>query len=116
MMCYRFSCTLRPGPLPTAISLVESALPDTLRVLTAISRNRPPATPLQSALTELPFVTPPESALPKKGEGRSVPNRALFCSLVFSNSNRISYNGPICRETTGVGYPHQKGRGPIEVG
>src|SRR5438552_8927787 len=70
MTCYRFSCTLFPGPLPTAISPVESALPDTLRVLTAISRNRLPATPLQSALTQLAFVTPPESALPEKGEGR----------------------------------------------
>src|SRR5437660_903528 len=81
MTCYRFSCTLRPRPLPTALSLVESALPDTLRVLTAISRNRPPATPLQSALTELPFVTPPESALPKKrgGEVCSQP-RALLQS------------------------------------
>src|SRR5438270_986089 len=81
MMCYRFSCTLRPGPFPTPLSLVESALPDTLRVLTAISRNRPPATPLQSALSEFPFVTPPESALPKKWEGRSVRQpRALLHS------------------------------------
>src|SRR5882724_7008185 len=34
---------------------------------TEISRNRPPTSPLESTLTRLPFVTPLESALTKKG-------------------------------------------------
>src|SRR5438270_7896100 len=102
MMCYRFSCTLRPGPFPTPLSLVESALPDTLRVLTAINRNRPPATPLQSALTELAFVTPPESALPKKREGRSVPeSRALLQSRFQEGQSNQPHQPDMSRNDRG---------------
>jgi len=55
----------------TPITPLESALTDDLRVLAEISRNRPRATPLESALTRFSFITSLESALTKKpGEGQ----------------------------------------------
>src|SRR5882724_8567660 len=69
-----------PSPTSASVSLLESALTAKLRVgfqglylqtlsqqTTEISRNRPPTSPLESTLTRLPFVTPLESALTKKG-------------------------------------------------
>src|SRR5438874_4008856 len=59
------------------VSPFPSALTDELRVLTEISRNRPPLTPLESALTDFVSVTCLESALTKTPGAPSPP--ALSC-------------------------------------
>jgi hypothetical protein len=76
--CPSFSSHFRPAfnfrlPSPSLsgstfnslLNPAESALTDEFRVLAEISRNPAPATPLDSALTDILFVSPLESALTK---------------------------------------------------
>ena len=68
--CYSFPCTSPANPpFLTHLNPLESALPDALRVLTEITRNRSPVTPLQSGLPVFSSTTPLESALPQKRGG-----------------------------------------------
>jgi hypothetical protein len=76
------------SPLATRhspLSSLKSTLVDDLRVLTEISRNWPPATPLESTLTRLPSITPLESALTKnQGGGRPYKGVAILTEFAFA--------------------------------
>ncbi len=53
----------------SSLSPLDSALADVLRVLPCFSRNCPPATPVESTLTDFASVTPLSATLTKTGGG-----------------------------------------------
>jgi hypothetical protein len=63
----------------TVLSPLDATLVDELRVLTEIGRNCPPATPIESILTDFASVTPLSATLTKTmGEGEAMPADRLL--------------------------------------